>query len=225
MKAREAADGFISLVLAGAAIGSWAHMVCAGGREQLSARGIGSLKYFTVLSNLFFGVTASVMAIRQFCRRPVTDRLLRVKLAAVTAVGLTFSVVVAFLGPMYGYPAMLAAENLWLHLIVPVAAMLQFVILEADRTIPLSWTGTAVLPALFYGIGYYTNVIVNGRGTPPHMNDFYGFASWGIRAAAGVFGIIIAATWGIAAALRAGNQAVMRRRERRTAVRAARATA
>ena len=38
--------------------------------------------------------------------------------------------------------------------------------------------GTALL--IVYGIVYGGNIILNGTGTPPHTNDWYGFARWGI---------------------------------------------
>ena len=226
MKAREAADAFVNLFLAGAAYGAWARMIFKDGAAQLSARGLWSLKFFTVLSNLFVGAVAAVMAIRQIRHlrgkgTGVSDRLLTVKLAATAAVALTFTVVMGFLGPMFGYGAMFNGANLWMHLIVPVAAMVQFVVLEADRKLPLTATLPAILPPLLYGTVYYANILINGRTTGPNTNDWYGFAMWGNGIAVLIFGIICAVTYGLAAALRAGNQAVWKHRQKKEAAKGA----
>ena len=222
MKNREAADCLINIALAGAAYGAWAQMVFKDGVSRLSARGLWSLKYFTVLSNLFFGAAAAVMAIRQIRHLrgkagPVTDRMLTVKLAATASVALTFTVVMAFLGPLFGYGIMFNGANLWMHLVVPVAAMVQFIILEADRKIPPKASLFATLPMLAYGIVYYANILINGRGSGPDTNDWYGFAMWGNGIAVLVFAAIAAVTCALAEGLRAAGQAVRRRREKRGA--------
>lgn len=181
---------------------AWAWMLIRTSRSGiLAASGLRSLKYYTVLSNLFNGAVAAVCAGYLARGRELPRPLRTTKLSAVTAVALTFSVVAVFLGPLYGYGAMLRGANLFFHLLLPVGAVLDFCLLGVYGKLPARASMAAALSVVIYGAGYVANILLNGLGTPPRTNDWYSFLRWGWGVGAVIFGVIILAAWGIGALL------------------------
>ena len=133
---------------------------------RLSAAGLHTLKYFTVLSNLLLGIAAFVYALcvlrillGKAAGIPCT--VYQLKYAATVSVGLTFLTVMLFLGPRFGYGAMFQGVNLWFHLLIPLTAIASFWLLEPDGTLSLQDSMLAVLPMLLYAIGYIISFCAN----------------------------------------------------------------
>lgn len=185
----------LNLLIAVTVAVSWGMMafqITENGR--LSARGLRGMKYFTVLSNLLMGVASAIYcACLPSGRVPHWVGLL--KYAGAVSVGLTFLTVMLFLGPKLGYPDMFQGANLWLHLIVPLAAIADFMLLDRQGTFTLPESLIAVIPMALYGLGYLVNLIVNGFGPPERSNDWYGFAARGLPAGGLVFAGMLAGTW------------------------------
>ena len=176
-------------------IGMYMTMTYRSAWMEFQMRGIMSLRYFTVQSNLFAGITA---AIAIFYQGKATKVL---KFMSATATGLTFTVVVLFLGPVYGYHRMYKNANLFFHLIVPLIAMVDFILLS-DAPKKLKWKIFSALLTLVYGIGYILNILINGKGGRyPNNNDFYFFLRWGWGVAILIFAVIVSVTFGIACLL------------------------
>ena len=145
---------------------------------SLQAEGLENLKFYTVLSNVFCGIVSLIYVITILTGRD-TSKLSSFKLAAVCGVAITFAVVAFFFGPLYGYPQFYKRGNLFFHLLEPVLAMAEFIIIRR-KPIPFIYTLIAAVPTLLYGIGYMLNILINGIGGPwPYTNDFYAFLSWG----------------------------------------------
>ena len=182
---------------------SWGRMFRGVEGGLLSSAGMRSLRYFTVLSNLLEAFV-SLLFLSALLTGSGQALCVRLKFTAAVCVGLTFFTVIFFLGPLYGYPPMYKGSNLWLHLIVPLLAMAEFVFLN---DIPMRYQENLIslLPMLVYGVFYIANVLVNGRGEGPSLNDFYGFFLWGLPAALFILCVIILATFGIGAGLRLLN--------------------
>ncbi len=193
------------LLLAAAVLLSWGSMVFDAQTGQLLAdRGLSSLKYYTVLSNLLAALAALLCAASLLRGEP--PRWVRVlKLCGASAVGITFTVVIAFLGVIYGYRAMYQGANLWLHLIAPLMAMGELCFVRFG---PISRRDTmwAMLFTVLYGFGYLGNILINGRGEWPHTNDWYAFMTWGLGVGLCIYAALVLLTWGIALALRAANR-------------------
>ena len=160
----------------------------------LASRGWKNLRYFTVLSNEFCGII-SILWIVQNIRGKTFSALL--KLTAVAAVGLTFVIVAFFLAPMNPQLNLYQGGNLWFHLIVPVTAMIEFLILDTEK-LSVKKTLIAALPSLIYGLGYLINILINGKGEWPNTNDWYGFLTWGYPVGFLIFGFIFLMNWIIA---------------------------
>lgn len=144
----------------------------------LQASGIGNFKFYTVLSNVFCGIVALIQLILTALKKD-TVKLTPLKLGAVCATTITFSIVAFFFGPLYGWIQFYQGGNLYFHLIEPVVAVIEFLVIRKNF-IPFRYAVYAAVPTLIYGIGYALNILINGIGGPwPDTNDFYAFLSWG----------------------------------------------
>ena len=144
----------------------------------LQASGIENFKFYTVLTNVFCGAVALIYLAALLLKKN-TDRLTALKLAAVCGVAITFAVVAFFFGPLYGYPQFYKRGNLFFHLLLPVTAMAEFILVRRKR-MPFGYAVIAAIPTFLYGVGYMLNILINGMGGEwPDTNDFYAFLSWG----------------------------------------------
>ncbi len=169
----------LNLLIFALSLLSWGAMVFAitdGG--MLSMPGWRSLRFFTVLSNLFNAGVCLSYAIGRI-RGQIFPRLQVWKLMGTAAVGLTFLTVMGFLGPVYGYGGMFLGGNLWLHLLLPVASIFGYLLLDSDTPLPFRKTLWAMAPMLVYAVYYLGNILIQGVGEWPDRHDFYGFLLWG----------------------------------------------
>lgn len=179
-----------NLLIAVLAVGSWLMMVFAGG-GLLTATGIRSLKYFTILSNLLEAAASLVWIAAYRSNREFAEKF---KYIAAVSVAVTLTVVVLFLGPLFGYASMFTGVNLPLHLIVPLAAVTECM-LKAEARFSARDNLIAVLPVLVYGCAYLINNWVNGIGEWPDSNDWYGFLIWGYPIGILLFAVLCVVTW------------------------------
>ena len=126
--------------------------------------------------------------------------------AAAAAVGLTFTVVMVFLGPLYGYPMMFTGANFFFHLIIPLVAAAEIIFLS-DAAYTARDNLLAVIPTLAYGIVYLLNNCINGIGEWPDTNDWYSFLRWGYPVGIAIFAIACVITWLIGFMMRKCNAA------------------
>ena len=167
----------------------------------LQATGIENFKFYTVLTNVFCGIIAMIYLCFILLKKS-TDKIAVLKLAAVCGVAITFAVVAFMFGPLYGYPQFYKRGNLFFHLLLPVTAMVEFIVVKRKR-IPFAHTIIAAVPTLLYGIGYLLNILINGIGGPwPDTNDFYAFLSWGWPVGIGIFAGITLSAFAVACLFR-----------------------
>lgn len=181
----------INLILFVLPLAAWTVMF-KGVSGLLSSAGLGSLKYFTVLSNLFESAASGIWLLTvSLCKeRQNMHKAEVLKYIASLSVLLTFTTVVFFLGPVFGYKSMFAGANFWFHLIIPLVSVAEIIVFVKE-TFSIKDNLIAIVPILCYGIVYLGNIILNGRGdSVSGWNDFYGFASWGIPAGILLFGVI-----------------------------------
>ncbi len=144
----------------------------------LQASGIENFKFYTVLTNVFCGVVSAVYLVCLLLDRG-TEKMVSLKLGAVCGVAITFAVVAFMFGPLYGFPQFYKRGNLFFHLLLPLAAMTEFIAVRRKR-IPFKYTVIAALPTFIYGCCYMLNILINGIGGKwPDTNDFYAFLNWG----------------------------------------------
>ncbi|MBO4678005.1 MAG: Pr6Pr family membrane protein [Oscillospiraceae bacterium] len=182
--------------------GAWILMIrsVAG---TLSDTGVRSLRYFTVLSNFLCGIAALIHFCFLAVRKSAPRWVLRLSYMGAAAVGVTLMVIMLFLGPLYGYREMLKGANLWFHLLIPLLAILDHILLEPGERPSFRDTFLCLIPVVLYGAGYVANLLINGVGEWPDTNDWYLFTIWGTPVAACIAMGILLLAWGIALALRA----------------------
>ena len=165
--------------------------------------GISAFKYFTTLSNLLEAIASLLWFIVALaCRNKQIPRFFEVlKYIATVQVFITFMVVVAFLAPIYGYVATCSGMNFYMHIVIPLASILEQIFL-CDTRISMKVNLIAVIPPLVYGIVYIINILINGRGVYPDTNDWYGFLNWGPAIGAVIFICILVLAFLLGLALR-----------------------
>ncbi len=180
---------------------NWYRMFFAFEEGALASVRWGSLKYFTVQSNLLAGLTALITLVFLLRKRgagagEIPRWLSGLRWAAATAVLLTLFTVMCFLGFIYGHGALLTDFQLWFHLLVPLMALGDFLLLPAEP-LPLRLSWIPVLPTLLYGTGYMINAGLNG----PKADWYFlvrGSLFTGILSAL----LMLGGTWCIGAAVR-----------------------
>ena len=192
-----------NVLIMGMVAWAWALMLRQIGGWGLSRGGWGAMKYFTVLSNFLEGIAAAVWLASRLVKKggEWTDRL---KYVADVSVALTFLVVVLFLGPLFGYGSMFTKHNLFFHLLVPLASMAEFALLN-ETPMSVRDNALAVAPMLIYGVYYVGNASLNGIGAWPASNDWYGFLTWGWGVGVFIFIAIAGITFLTGLALRRIN--------------------
>ena len=167
----------------------------------LQSSGIENFKFYTVLTNVFCGIVALIYLVCIFAKKG-TEKMAALKLAAVCGVAITFAVVAFMFGPLYGFLNFYKRGNLYFHLLLPVTAMIEFIVVRRKK-MPFRYTVFAAIPTLLYAIGYLLNILINGLGGPwPDTNDFYGFLNWGWPGGIVIFTGIPLTAFGVACIFR-----------------------
>ena len=183
----------------------------AGDARGLAARGLESLKYFTVLSNLLSCLASLVYLV--WCLTagmPAPPWLLALKLTAAAAVMLTFLTVIVLLGPVLGWKKMYTSGNLWMHLILPLLAAVDCVLFAPVGTLPFAATFVSAIPCALYAVWYLGMVVRHGAEKDGVVYDFYGFLRWGWGKVPLVAASMITVSWLLGLALWWGSQVLGR---------------
>ena len=122
--------------------------------------------FFTVQSNIFIILMALIALINEIVsltlEKPFMNQiLLHIKFVATVAITITFIVFFTMLAPSMGVDYLLSFNNFSLHAIVPILAIVDFIIFDTDikLTYPKSLVGTAM--PLYYVIFVYIGVPLN----------------------------------------------------------------
>ena len=152
--------------------------------EWFSFTGFENFRYFTTLSNIFCAL-ASLTALFFNVKNVITDEfrfpvfVTVLKLAAVTAIAVTFFTVTLVLSPMVAdggksYFLLFKGNSFFLHFLVPALAIVNFCVFEKANRINFGYTLVAVTPVVVYSVIYLTCVL--GFAVWP---DFYNFTLGG----------------------------------------------
>ena len=186
------------------------------GSKALGETNITVFKYFTFQSNIFMGAVALVYAIYQLLiilnkRDKLPHVLLVFNHVGVTAVGLTFLIVIFFLAPGYGFDKMYNNANLFFHALVPMVAMLNYMFLEKECSFKFLNTLFSIIPSLLYGIVYFIVVVsLNAYGD---INiDFYMFGANGPLIGAFNFIAVMSIAYGFGVTIYFINRLVFKKR-------------
>ncbi len=173
----------------------WIISVTQYGEDQLLASGWEMFKYFTVESNLFMGI-ASLISLIFILMNKYPRWLCIIKYIATGTVTLTFLTVMFYLGPTLGMLLMLKDANLFMHLLVPVLAIVQLLLFEPklNEFKFVKATLLSIIPMSVYGIGYLLNVFINnGYGSSKY--DWYYFGALGPGVGIGMYFLMLLFTY------------------------------
>ena len=169
----------------------------------LQSTKLGMLRFFTVQSNIFMAIIALVFAVLEirFLKGKIIEiptKAYVLKLMSTTAVGLTFLVVFAYLGPIteYGIIAMIMNSNLFFHLITPLLSIFTLVVFERTSKIKFKYTFWGILPTFLYAIYYMINIFIHmqdGKVSPVY--DWYWFVQNGVWTAIIVVPLMLLITY------------------------------
>lgn len=183
--------------------------------------GFKSLRFFTVLSNVFVTVVAIILVIYAI-KNLLNDKydlpkwLVYLKFVSTTCVALTMFVVIVYLSPVAaangkGYFSLFTNNNFFMHFLTPVLAICSFVFCEHAERIKFSSTWWTLLPVVVYGIVYFVMVVLVGEANGGWV-DFYGFTLggryWFIPIAAT---IVFAITFALALLLRLSHNKYLKK--------------
>ena len=156
--------------------------------DWLGFAGFQSLRFFTVLSNIFVAIAALIMIIYNVKNildenKEYPNWLIVLKHTATTAVAVTFITVLLILAPGYaymgkGYFTLFSNNSFIMHFLTPIMAIITFVFFECSKKVSFKKSLFGLLPVILYSILYTIMVVAIGEangGWP----DFYNFTLGG----------------------------------------------
>ncbi len=181
-----------------------------GGSGNMKVKKTSAFVYFTVQSNLFMGAAALIMLVFNVILLfdpgvTVPYWVVLVNFVMTVAVMLTFCVVMFVFVPVTGLHEMIEGDNIFLHAISPIIALVTFVFFEYYARLRPTAFLWALLPVVVYGIVYYVMVIIVGE-EKGGWKDFYGFNKNGKWAFSAL--MILVMTLVIAAAVYFGHNCI-----------------
>ena len=174
--------------------------------ELVEEVGLKTFRMYTVLSNMFVGITIAMTI--PFAVDGIREKnyhlprwLINLMFVSTTCITLTFLISLTLLSAVAGFSEMmLKSTNLLLHTIVPIVTITSFLFVNTYHTIKFKATFYALIPILIYAINYLILAIIIGPengGWRDHY-QFNKFIPWYF-----VFVIIFALAFGLANLIRA----------------------
>ncbi|MBQ1742053.1 MAG: hypothetical protein II045_03050 [Oscillospiraceae bacterium] len=145
-----------------------------------------AFRYFTVQSNVLCAVGALCLLLA-----PGARWAWMLKYVGTAAVSVTMLTVLFFLGPTIGYGKLLQGADFFLHLVLPLLALVSFCVLER-RVLSLPAALTGLLPVALYSVLYIYRVLCAPESR--RWEDFYGFnkgGKWPLALAAMLIGTLL----------------------------------
>ena len=184
--------------------------------DALGETNITVFKYFTFQSNVFMGCVALVYAYYQLLillnkKDKLPHVLLVFNHVGVTAVSLTFLIVIFFLAPGYGFDKMYTNANFFFHGLIPLLAMINFMFIEKESAIKFIETLFAIVPSSLYGIVYFI-VVASLNAYGDIKIDFYMFGANGPLIGAYNFLAVMSIAYGFGVLIYFVNRLVFKKR-------------
>ena len=171
------------IVIVSAAVGTF--MSAYAGRDTFMG-GSRVFMYFTIQSNILIALICAVGWVFLCRDRPISDVWYTVMLAGTVSITLTGVVFAVLLVPLLGNAAW-NFQNTLTHLVVPVAAVIDFFVVASGAGLKRKNVVYVIIPPLLYAI-YSGIAFVRGWEFARGQNYPYFFLNWG--SPAGAFGFI-----------------------------------
>ena len=120
--------------------------------------------FFTVQSNIFIIAMALIFLVNEIVvlvtnKSFINQTLLHIKYVATVAITVTFLVFFTMLAPLMGVDYLLSFNNFSLHAIVPILAIIDFIIFDTDINLTYSNSLLATIAPISYVIFVYIGAI------------------------------------------------------------------
>ncbi len=140
-----------------------------------------ALKYFTVQSNIFMGISAFISLFYLLFKKDKYPTWVTIlKLISTTCLTLTFLTVLAYLAPLMGINMVFLGANLYMHLFIPVVSIFTFIFIEPKVDLKFKWNFFSVIPSGTYGTIYIICLTAfNDFGNIDGW-DWYAFGTYGL---------------------------------------------
>ena len=140
-----------------------------------------ALKYFTVQSNIFMGISAFISLFYLLFKKDKYPTWVTIlKLISTTCLTLTFLTVLAYLAPLMGINMVFLGANLYMHLFIPVVSIFTFIFIEPKVDLKFKWNFFSVIPSGTYGTIYIICLAAfNDFGNIDGW-DWYAFGTYGL---------------------------------------------
>ncbi len=166
---------------------------------------LGTLKYFTIDSNILMGVIALIAAIDykkvlNGKKEKVSNLTYVLKLVGTVGVTLTMLVTIFFLtptmAPKYGLVSLYYYSNFFLHLVNPILSIVIFLKFEKSNEISFKQTFIGIVPMLIYAVYYVYETLTHvTNGVIDKGYDWYGLFVLGFKSGFIVVPIIVVITY------------------------------
>ena len=140
-----------------------------------------ALKYFTVQSNIFMGISAFISLFYLLFKKDKYPTWVTIlKLISTTCLTLTFLTVLAYLAPLMGINMVFLGANLYMHLFIPVVSIFTFIFIEPKVDLKFKWNFFSMIPSGTYGTIYIICLTAfNDFGNIDGW-DWYAFGTYGL---------------------------------------------
>ena len=140
-----------------------------------------ALKYFTVQSNIFMGISAFISLFYLLFKKDKYPTWVTIlKLISTTCLTLTFLTVLAYLAPLMGISMVFLGANLYMHLFIPVVSIFTFIFIEPKVGLKFKWNFFSIIPSGTYGTIYIICLAsFNDFGNIDGW-DWYAFGTYGL---------------------------------------------
>lgn len=181
------------------AVGTYVMLKGIDADAHLAADGWRSIKYFTVQSNLLYGIYAGIFAVCELIygsAEAMPQVLYLLKYIFTVGITLTMLTVLCYLAPIVekSYPPLFKGANLYFHLLVPLLGLIAFCFFEKGAQITLPQVFLGLIPFGAYAVYYSITALSHAEnGQVQEKYDWYSFLSKGTDKAAIAFIIMLAA--------------------------------
>ena len=188
---------FLAFILT--CVGTYVMLKGIDADEHLAADGWGSIKYFTVQSNLLYGVYAGIFAVCELIygtAEAMPAVLYLLKYIFTVGVTLTMLTVLLYLAPIVekSYPPLFKGANLYFHLLVPLLGIISFCFFEKSAEISVPQVFLGLIPFGGYSIYYAINALSHAEnGQVSIKYDWYSFLAKGTDKSVIAFVVMLAA--------------------------------
>ena len=139
-----------------------------------------ALKYFTVQSNIFIGISAFISLIYLLFKNRYPTWVVVLKLVSTTCLTLTFLTVMGYLAPLMGLFNVFLGANLYMHLFIPVVSIFTFIFIEPKVDLKFKWNLFSMIPSGTYGTIYIICLAANNDYGNIDGWDWYAFGTYGL---------------------------------------------